>query len=152
MDNCDDILSAAVERAFGRRLNIAFEYGHVYAGIEEELEPAVSGSASAGPEQEEVVRPAVPVQHTAENCLEGNTFSTFVVGEENRYAYAAATTAAAESFSNSISDAAATGAGSVTSACFFAQPAKRHRAMTRMSRNARVLFIFFSSISFLFFL
>ena len=25
MDNCDDILSAAVERAFGRRLNIAFE-------------------------------------------------------------------------------------------------------------------------------
>ena len=94
MDNCDDILSAAVERAFGRRLNIAFEYGHVYAGIEEELEPAVSETASAGPEQEEVVRPAAPVQHTAENCLEGNTFSTFVVGEENRYAYAAATTAA----------------------------------------------------------
>lgn len=93
MDNCDDILSGAVEQAFGRRLNIAFEYGHVYPGIEEELEPAGFESAVEEPVPAPV-QAAAPVQHTAENCLEGNTFATFVVGEENRYAYAAATTAA----------------------------------------------------------
>jgi len=88
-DNCSDFLLEALNDVFGRKLTFSFEYGHVYPGIEEEVEPAMAEPVPAAEPEQHI--PAV--HHTAENCLEANTFENFVVGEENRYAFTGAMTA-----------------------------------------------------------
>lgn len=97
MDNYSGILMEALEKAFGKKLQIEWEYGH-----QPQTEPRGEDNASfAEPAAEPVPEPAaflsapVPAERKiAENCLPGHTFDSFVVGEENRYAFTAAMTAA----------------------------------------------------------
>lgn len=86
-----DLLSEALTVVMGEALPFDFEAGHLPEEREEVSEPVESAK------QEE---PEAPPQETpetvrcAEGCRECHTFENFVVGEGNRYAYAAATTAA----------------------------------------------------------
>lgn len=100
-------LQEAITYAFGEPYRFRFEYGYVVdknsAATDESLydqsEPVVadpvaveeSPVAAAAPHEENELEGLVRV--TAEKCLPENTFENFVVGEENRYAYTAATTA-----------------------------------------------------------
>ena len=100
-------LQEAITYAFGEPYRFRFEYGYVVdknsAATDESLydqsEPVVadpvaveeSPVAAAAPQEENELEGLVRV--TAEKCLPENTFENFVVGEENRYAYTAATTA-----------------------------------------------------------
>ena len=100
-------LQEAITYAFGEPYRFRFEYGYVVdknsAATDESLydqsEPVVaepvaveeSPVAAAAPHEKNELEGLVRV--TAEKCLPENTFENCVVGEENRYAYTAATTA-----------------------------------------------------------
>lgn len=90
MENYGAELNAAIETVFGRELRIRFEYGH----HPEPAEPEIR-TEDAVPEPEVPAEPETPVfRKPAENCKTEYTFDSFVVGEENKYAFAAAMTAA----------------------------------------------------------
>ena len=87
-DNFGDILTNAVREAAGRDLKFMIEPGHCKT-VEKEPVPVKTSDPS------EPVQTAVQeVQQTAPNCNSRYTFENFVVGEENRYAFSAAQTAA----------------------------------------------------------
>ncbi len=98
IDNYSDVLDEAVQAVCGSSRKVLFEYGHMpeHVSAEEELElEAEEETHVSAPAVSLAVSAPAPVQHrTAEKCLEENTFDNFVVGEENRYAYTAATTTA----------------------------------------------------------
>ena len=64
---------------------VAFEEDREDTGLEDEENISVSGEELSGTDP-----------RTAPNCLPSYTFDNFIVGEENRYAYSAAFTAAKE--------------------------------------------------------
>ena len=88
-ENYGDLLTDAITAVYGEPMPFAFEEGHIPEGREELPETANEALRPSVPEPE---APA-PVR-CAEGCRECHTFEKFVVGEGNRYAYAAATTAA----------------------------------------------------------
>ncbi len=101
---CADLLQDAVTAVCGEKRKIEFEYGYLPENGTETA-ASVSGMESAVSAEDDTVQtvaetvapvscniPAQPVRRTAEKCMEEHTFDNFVVGEENRYAYAAATT------------------------------------------------------------
>lgn len=87
-DNFGDLLTAALREASGSDLKFTIEPGH--------CKPAVETPPPALPaKQPKQSRPAAgELQMTAPNCNSRYTFDNFVVGEENRYAFSAAQTAA----------------------------------------------------------
>ena len=99
-DNYGDLLHEAITAAVGTDLKIKFEYGHQ----PEETELADPGKTAKLPAVTlPVAEPAGAARMTpgeeknvkvcTANLLPRYTLDKFVVGEENRYAYAAATTA-----------------------------------------------------------
>ena len=78
-----DILADAISRAAGHEMKASFEYGH----HPEVIEPKPD---TKKPDTDETGTGPVP----APNCNSRYTFENFVVGEENRYAFSAAQTAA----------------------------------------------------------
>ena len=92
-ENYGDILSDAVSSVCGGPREIRFEFGHIAPPVALLPAPEPVRTEAAAPEKP-AEAPAGIICRTAENCLAENTFANFVVGEENRYAYVAATTAA----------------------------------------------------------
>jgi len=91
-DNYGDLLNEAMTSVCGEALPFEFEAGHLPACKEEAPETAsapdeVPETSAAEPDEPETVL-------CAEGCRASHTFEKFVVGEGNRYAYAAATRAA----------------------------------------------------------
>ncbi|OGV54673.1 MAG: hypothetical protein A2017_19335 [Lentisphaerae bacterium GWF2_44_16] len=83
----EDVLSEAVNEAAGKKLSIKFETGYLPEESEEELSPSSLFEVKKENDTEDE-------NNSPENCLSRHTFTNFVVGEENRYAHAAALTAA----------------------------------------------------------
>ncbi len=92
-DNMGDVLSAAIAEAAGREMAFQLESGHTPKCEEPACCEDGSGYAEFGlsaSSPSELPRSSA----IAPNCHARNTFKNFVVGEENRYAYTAALTAA----------------------------------------------------------
>jgi len=87
MTNYEDILSEALEKSAKRKLSIKFETGYLPEEKIEEIKPEYR----MGTDDTEDLSWKYAVNP---NCLSRHNFSNFVVGEENRYAHAAAITAA----------------------------------------------------------
>jgi chromosomal replication initiator protein len=91
-DNYEDILADALKKAVGYDLDINFELGYYPEETEDEAEEetasAIEPAETHSEAEKEVTEPSLP------NCLSRHTFGNSVVGEENRYAYTAAITAA----------------------------------------------------------
>ncbi len=89
-DNYEDILSSALHKVIGEKTSIAFETGYSPEEKEIDLLDKVEAVSLKGMSvlETQVAAQAIP------NCLLRHTFGNFVVGEENRYAYTAAITAA----------------------------------------------------------
>ena len=91
MNNCGDLLNEALASAGFEELKVTFEYGYGYdsadAGLcdEPQFERNSGESADAG---EEMISPELA------DLIRKHSFDNFVVGEENRYAYTAALSAA----------------------------------------------------------
>lgn len=87
-ENFGDILTNALQEAAGAPLQFQIESGH--------SRPAAPVPVSAAAEEAPVPSSITQreVQQTAPNCNSRYTFENFVVGEENRYAFSAAQTAA----------------------------------------------------------
>ncbi len=91
MNNCGDLLNEAVASAGYEGLKVTFEYGYGYdsadagLGDEPQFERNSGESADAG---EEMLSPELA------DMIRKHSFDNFVVGEENRYAYTAALSAA----------------------------------------------------------
>jgi len=100
-DNYGDLLEAAVAEAAGKAYQIGFEYGYspapepVVETADADLEKPATAELVPSPEP---VMISPDAERNYRECYERlsprYTFDKFVVGEENRYAYAAATTAA----------------------------------------------------------
>ncbi len=98
------VLAENLNREAGSHVDIIFEYGYEPTYPSEGSSLADGGCAGNGSdgaaetadaERADVpVLPKTPVFRTAPNCLARHTFDCFVVGEENRYAFSAAKTAA----------------------------------------------------------
>lgn len=84
-DNFDDILTDSLKDINGADYSYSFQSGHVPEKTHEAPKP----KAKTKTRTNKKVKPG--------NCLSRHTFDNFVVGEENRYAYAAALTAAESS-------------------------------------------------------
>ncbi|OGV48014.1 MAG: hypothetical protein A2X49_13315 [Lentisphaerae bacterium GWF2_52_8] len=82
-NNYADVLLDALRTIVGRNVSLVFEAGHHLPA--EELE---------APLEAEKPSELQKADRIASNCLSRYSFSNFVVGEENRYAHAAALTAA----------------------------------------------------------
>lgn len=94
-DNYADIIAEGLQSAGGADVPFDIEIGHVTAAEPEavpEPEPAAAPETESDPEPEQSAAPSA--DGNAPNCLPGYTFDNFIVGEENRYAYSAALTAA----------------------------------------------------------
>ena len=89
-NNYSDIISTGLNAAFGKELEFDLETGH-QAEIHEDEETTEVPSLDRKQEPEQEPDPG-----HAQNCLASYTFDNFIVGEENRYAYSAALTAAQE--------------------------------------------------------
>ncbi|MCP3964994.1 MAG: chromosomal replication initiator protein DnaA [Lentisphaerae bacterium] len=91
-DNFDDVLSDALASIDNIDYAYKFEYGHTpkkqFNAKAASREPATTSAKSVKEKTPETGNKR-PV-----NCLSRHTFENFVVGEENRYAYTAAKTAA----------------------------------------------------------
>ena len=88
-DNFGEILAEAVREAAGATLKISVESGH--------SKPLPQASAPVEKEAAPENGPSIQTREipsTAPNCNSRYTFENFVVGEENRYAFSAAQTAA----------------------------------------------------------
>ncbi len=90
-NNFSDVISEGLNHAAGKPLKFHIETGHL-----KEIHPAEQRDAveaiPALPSAPEAA--PVPSVASASNCQAAFTFKNFVVGEENRYAYSAAMTAA----------------------------------------------------------
>ena len=107
-DEVLEFLDEAVLYAFGTACKVRFETGYVdetngFAELDEEPACDAPCGTVVEPVREESPIASVPetveplaelTRRTAECCLAENTFENFVVGEENRYAFTAAQTAA----------------------------------------------------------
>ncbi|MDD5698213.1 MAG: chromosomal replication initiator protein DnaA [Victivallaceae bacterium] len=82
-DNFDDLLTAVLTNIEGRDYSYSFKSGYL---PERKPEKPKGKAKSPSARRAKTVRPG--------NCLSRHTFDNFVVGEENRYAYAATRTAA----------------------------------------------------------
>ncbi|MDD3118701.1 MAG: chromosomal replication initiator protein DnaA [Victivallales bacterium] len=96
-DNYGDLLQDAIQDAAGTTRDIRFEYG--YQPKEEEAAATEPAQTTKTPAAKTAVHRMSPgeeknVKQCTANLLPRYTLDKFVVGEENRYAYAAATTAA----------------------------------------------------------
>lgn len=93
-----NFLENALCTAAGRNVSYSFEYGHQPVhDLEEPFEedsPAFSDETENGPLTRESLESISQARAAAANCQSVFTFRNFVVGEENRYAYSAAQTAA----------------------------------------------------------
>ncbi len=92
MNSYSELLNESVEKVAGHPLQIEFEYGYL-SPEKENPETETKELQEDDSEPIEKTTPVASVPLTAERCLPEHTFSTFVVGEENRYAYVAATMA-----------------------------------------------------------
>ncbi len=95
-DNYSDLLNEAIKAATGKELAIKFEYGHLPS--EHDHEPVVAKPQPAvQAEPAGNVKLSVSEEKNLKSCtanlLSRYTLDKFVVGEENRYAFAAASTA-----------------------------------------------------------
>ena len=88
-DSYGDLLKEAMTSVCGEATPFEFEAGHL-PEVREEQPEAPSVQPEEVPPKAEEPEPA----RCAEGCRECYTFENFVVGEGNRYAYAAATRAA----------------------------------------------------------
>lgn len=88
-----DILSESVKSAFGSDLKIKFETGYYLDEKEQEAQDEVKSQEEKPLEEKKDETLNIPFL-SPQNCRSEYTFDNFVVGEENRYAHAAATTAA----------------------------------------------------------
>jgi len=86
-DNFDDILCDSLKDIEGSDYSYTFKSG--YLPEKEKDKPKAKVKVKAAKTPKKKVKPA--------NCLSRHTFDNFVVGEENRYAYAATHTAAESS-------------------------------------------------------
>jgi len=103
-DNYEDLLDDAVKQAAGKLYRIQFEYGYYPPPEPEEKTtsplPALASQVTASGDDrktaEKVLSPEEErnFKDCSKRLLPRYTFDQFVVGEENRYAYAAAMTAA----------------------------------------------------------
>lgn len=101
-DNYDDLVLEALADINGTRYTYKLVPGHIApAAAEVESVPAMEQAekkvVSSGMSQQSQPRPAekpLARRPTPQNCLACHTFENFVVGAENRHAYAAARTAA----------------------------------------------------------
>lgn len=103
-DTYGDAIKEALKKSAGRELTIKYEFGHHPVENHDVAETAVAAEPAAGlvTPVDEVLKPKKRMTANEErnfnecsgNLLNRYTFDKFVVGEENRYAYAAATTAA----------------------------------------------------------
>ncbi len=101
-DNYDDLVLEALADINGTRYTYKLVPGHIApASAEVESVPAMEQAekkvVSSGMSQQSQPRPAekpLARRPTPQNCLACHTFENFVVGAENRHAYAAARTAA----------------------------------------------------------
>ena len=91
--NYADIIADGLQAAAGKALAFELETGHQ---AEFREEPAEESAAVSAQETAASPEPELPATPNAPNCLPDYTFDNFVVGEENRYAYSAAMTAAQE--------------------------------------------------------
>ena len=87
-----DIISEGLREAAGEAVEFDLESGH-QAVFPEEEECAAAPAEPEIPQEAESAPDAVSAAG-APNCLASYTFDNFIVGEENRYAYSAALTAA----------------------------------------------------------
>ncbi len=97
-ENYSDLLREAIRATAGKDLAIEFEFGHV-PGEQESAEPvkSVKPTTAAAGETGGCARLTVTEEKNIKSCtanlLPRYTLDKFVVGEENRYAFAAASTA-----------------------------------------------------------
>ncbi|MBO7146209.1 MAG: chromosomal replication initiator protein DnaA [Lentisphaeria bacterium] len=95
-DNYQDYLCEGLEEAAGGEIAFDFETGHQADYPKDDLPREKSNPVQISWEDEDAgeikVKPLR--QENAPNCLPSYTFDNFIVGEENRYAYSAALTAA----------------------------------------------------------
>ena len=91
-ENFGDILSEVITEAAGRELKFTIEQGHTLPPETEKQNPAVKRETAELRTEEK--RTDLPDSRPAPNCNSRYTFENFVVGEENRYAFSAAQTAA----------------------------------------------------------
>jgi len=89
--NYADIIADGLLAAAGKALAFDLETGHQAVFSEE-----IAEDAAVRQEPEVRPEPEIPPTPNAPNCLADYTFDNFIVGEENRYAYSAALTAAQE--------------------------------------------------------
>ena len=87
-----DIIAEGLKEAAGESVEFDLEAGHQAVYPEEEECTAVPSLGNSPESSKEPDRE--PVSGNAPNCLASYTFDNFMVGEENRYAYSAALTAA----------------------------------------------------------
>jgi chromosomal replication initiator protein len=88
-----DILSEAVKSAVGNDLKMKFETGYYLDEAEQKEQDEIKSSTEKAPEDKKP-EPLIASFLSPQNCRSEYTFDNFVVGEENRYAHAAAATAA----------------------------------------------------------
>ncbi len=99
-DNFADIIAEGLQSACGDAVSFDIEIGHKAEAAPEPVpEPETAAAMEAVPELELEAKAepeSMPAagDGNAPNCLPGYTFDNFIVGEENRYAYSAALTAA----------------------------------------------------------
>ncbi len=94
-NNYEDILASAIQEAGGKAYTIDFESGHIAKAPAVNCVMPVKEEPRATPRYTETVQTPVPAQKRIHNGINPrHTFENFVVGEENRYAHAAAMTAA----------------------------------------------------------
>ena len=90
-----DIIADGLLAAAGEAVEFDLEYGHQAVFPEDEectAVPTLEPSRRAEEKEKETEKTAL--SEGAPNCLPSYTFDNFIVGEENRYAYSAALTAA----------------------------------------------------------
>ena len=101
-ENYSDIIADGLEEAAGKPVKFKLEPGH-QAELPEVQSETGSDASEPAPapsfeeEEQQIEDPTPAVDNgCAPNCLASYTFDNFIVGEENRYAYSAALTAAQE--------------------------------------------------------
>lgn len=92
-NNYEDLFVDALKTVSGREMKLQFEEGHLPPEDKQQTEKSSASAESQDKIQKEPAAVST-VAKPAPNCLRRHTFANFVVGEENRYAYTTALTAA----------------------------------------------------------
>ncbi len=97
-ENYSDIIADGLQEAAGKPVKFKLESGHQaeLPEVRQESDAAESAPVPSFEDEAEQTDDTAPVVDNgcAPNCLASYTFDNFIVGEENRYAYSAALTAA----------------------------------------------------------